>query len=99
MSLTKAQRIWIRAFKRKGAELKEGDRALGDLLLLHGYIMNGGISHGVLDPSPDKLEAGPPGYDYFGLHQRAAGGEAVSRQSRGERRSEEFGLLQVKTGP
>src|SRR4051812_4869485 len=74
-SLTKAQRIFIRVGRRVGRgspELKEGDRALGALLILHGRIMNGGVYHGVIEASSDKVEAGLGGYDYFGLDELSA---------------------------
>jgi hypothetical protein len=70
-ALTRAQRVWIRASKRNDVALKDGDRALKALLILHGRIMNGGVYHGVLAAS-DKLEAGLRGYDYFALDELSA---------------------------
>jgi len=69
--LTDADRVWNRACYREGTELHEGDLALGALLLVDGYIQNGGVGH-AFDLGPEELAAGLAGYKYFGLHELAA---------------------------
>jgi hypothetical protein len=65
--LTAADRVWNRACYREGSGLRDGDRALGALLLVNGYIMNGGVTH-AFDLEPDALAEGIAGYEFFGLH-------------------------------
>lgn len=69
--LTDADRVWNRACYREGANLREGDRALGALLLVNGYIMNGGVGH-AFDLESAELAEGIAGYEYFGLHDLVA---------------------------
>ncbi|HEY7116807.1 MAG TPA: hypothetical protein VH475_09485 [Tepidisphaeraceae bacterium] len=77
--LTDADRVWNRACYREGANLREGDLALGALLLVDGYIQNGGVGH-AFDLPPHELAEGIKGYEYFGLHEMAA----VIKPHRGE---------------
>jgi hypothetical protein len=69
--LTDADRVWNRACYREGTNLREGDRALGSLLLVHGYIQNGGVGH-AFDLTPEELKEGIKGYKFFGLDELAA---------------------------
>jgi hypothetical protein len=69
--LTDADRVWNRACSYDAAGLREGDRALAALLLVDGYIQNGGVCH-AFDLTPDKLSAGLAGYAFFGLDELAA---------------------------
>jgi hypothetical protein len=63
-------RVWNRAIDQEGPDLREGDRALGALLLVNGYIQNGGVGH-AFDLTPDELAEGIKGYEYFGSHEMA----------------------------
>lgn len=59
--------VWNRACFYPGALSLPGDRALADMLLAHGYAMNGGVLHAVEDLEPDQLDAALSGYRFFGL--------------------------------
>lgn len=73
MKLSQADRIWNRAaMEAGGLAPREGDRALSDLLLAHGMIMNGGMEHVRVALSPAEYAAGIAGYRYFGLEGVAA---------------------------
>jgi hypothetical protein len=69
--LTDADRVWNRACYREGAGLREGDLALGALLLVDGYVQNGGVCH-AFDLADDELAKGIKGYEFFGLHELVA---------------------------
>ena len=69
--LTAADHVWNRACYREGENLREGDRALGALLVVNGYIMNGGVGH-AFDLDPAELAEGIAGFKYFGLHDLVA---------------------------
>ena len=62
--------VWNRPRSRESNELREGDVMLGALLLVHGYIMNGGVCH-AFDMTRDELAEGLKAYAYFGLHDLA----------------------------
>ena len=81
--LTDADRVWNRACYGEGANLRDGDRALGALLLVDGYIQNGGVSH-AFDLTPEEFKEGIEGYKFFGLDELAA---AIKRH-RGEEEAE-----------
>lgn len=66
--LTDADLVWNRACGGTEQNLRDGDRALAALLLVHGYIMNGGVGHAVTDLPADELDAGIRGYEFFGLY-------------------------------
>lgn len=59
--------IWNRACFYPETLSLPGDRALADMLLAHGYAMNGGVLHAVEDLEPSQLDAALAGYRYFGL--------------------------------
>ncbi|HKO45883.1 MAG TPA: hypothetical protein VJU84_21580 [Pyrinomonadaceae bacterium] len=68
MQLSIADQIWNRAaMESGGSNAREGDRALSDLLLAHGMVMNGGIGHALEVLSSDELAAAVRGYRFFGL--------------------------------
>jgi hypothetical protein len=69
--MTDADRVWNRAAYREGADLRHGDRALGALLLVDGYIQNGGVCH-AFDLTAEELGEGIAGYEFFGLHDLVA---------------------------
>ncbi len=69
--LTDADRVWNRACYREGTDLREGDLALGALILVDGYIQNGGVGH-AFDLTPEELAEGIKGYEFFGLHEMTA---------------------------
>jgi hypothetical protein len=73
------RRVWNRAIYQEGPGLCEGDRALGALLHVDGYIQNGGVGH-AFDLQEDELAEGIKGYEYFGLHEMAE----VIKPHRGE---------------
>lgn len=69
-----------------GANLREGDRALGALLLVDGCIQNCGVCH-AFDLTAEELAQGIAGYEFFGLHELVAiikphGGEAEGEYNR-----------------
>jgi hypothetical protein len=68
--MTDANHVWNRACYREGANLREGDLALGALLLVDGYIQNGGVAH-AFDLTPEELAQGIRGYEFFGLYEMA----------------------------
>lgn len=53
-----------------GPEPLEGDRALANMLLGHGYIMNGGLEH-FEDLSEEEQRESVAGYRFFGFHEVA----------------------------
>lgn len=53
--------------KSGGSKARVGDRALADLLLAHGMVMNGGVGHALQALSSDELAAAAAGYRFFGL--------------------------------
>jgi len=63
--------VWNRACYfgiKKTDGLKEGDVALGALLLAHNYICNGGVYHGIVEClSSDQFKEACKGYRYFGF--------------------------------
>jgi hypothetical protein len=77
--LTDADHVWNRACYREGSNFREGDRALGALLLVDGYIQNGGVGH-AFDLTPEELNEGIEGYKFFGLNELAA----IIKPHRGE---------------
>ena len=77
------RRVWNRAIRQDGPDLREGDRALGALLHVDGYIQNGGVGH-AFDLPPAELAEGIKGYEYFGLHEMAE----VIKPHRGEEERE-----------
>lgn len=72
-SLSKAARVWNRACSTgDDSSLHAGDRALRNLLLVHGYVMNGGVFHALDCLSREELAAGVAGYRFFGFDELAA---------------------------
>ena len=69
--LTNAGRVWNRACYREDVDRREGDRALAAVLLVNGYIMNGGVGH-AFDLEAGELAEGIAGMAYFGLHDLVA---------------------------
>ena len=68
MDQSQADKIWNRAALDDGGENpRSGDRALAALLLAHGFIMNGGVHHGVECLSTDQMKAAKDGYVFFGF--------------------------------
>lgn len=88
MPLSAANRVWNRtALEAGGRSPCAGDAALAALLLVHGMIMNGGMSHAVESLRPGELESGRAGCRYFGLHsaadtiERALRDDSVDREA------------------
>jgi len=69
--VTDADRVWNRACSGEEADWREGDQALRSVLLVNGYIQNGGVCH-AFDLPADELTMGIAGYEFFGLHELAA---------------------------
>jgi hypothetical protein len=64
--------VWNRAAMESGGPSpREGDRALADLLLVHGLVMNGGVFHAVEVVSKEELRAACVGLRYFGFDAAA----------------------------
>ena len=74
--------VWNRACFHPEALSLPGDRALADMLLAHGYAMNGGVLHAVEDLEPGQLDAALSGYRYFGLTGAVELMEDVGRRIR-----------------
>jgi hypothetical protein len=67
--------VWNRACAEAGrpkALTASGDRALADMLLAHGLVMNGGVLHAVECLDEHERLAAVNGYRYFGLERAAA---------------------------
>jgi hypothetical protein len=54
-----------------GADARPGDRALAQLLALHGLAMNGGIHHALEILSLEQVEAAASGFTYFEMAEVA----------------------------
>ena len=65
--LTDADWDWNRACGEASLRFLGGDHALNDLLIAHGYIMNGGVLHAVECLTPNALSDAMSGYRYYGL--------------------------------
>lgn len=64
--LTHDARVWNRAALRAGgANPREGDRALADLLVAHGMVMNGGVAHALDVLSAKELSDAAAGFRFF----------------------------------
>jgi hypothetical protein len=73
MKLSEADQVWNRAALESGGQTPlEGDRALSDLLLVHGLIMNGGVEHALQAVTSTELCAAIKGFRYFGLNDVAS---------------------------
>src|SRR5690349_4793022 len=68
--LTPSELVWNRACGFDSAGFREGDLALAAVILVDGYIQNGGVGH-AFDLTPEELAAGIAGFEYFGLHEMA----------------------------
>lgn len=72
MKSTEAYQIWNRAALEAGGQAPlAGDRALADLLLAHGLVMNGGVEHAVQALTSAELSAAVRGFRYFGFNEIA----------------------------
>lgn len=68
LGMSNADRVWNRAATESGgANPREGDRVLADLLLAHGYVMNGGVWHSLECLDQEAIERAKRAYEYFGL--------------------------------
>lgn len=68
-----ADEIWHRALDMDGADpdARVGDRALRDVLLMHGMAMNGGLLHAVEGLEPEELDGAVTGLHWLGLEDLA----------------------------
>jgi hypothetical protein len=64
---THADMIWNRACGEDSLRSFPGDRALADLLRVHGLTMNGGVLHAVECLAASELSDAEAGYRFFGL--------------------------------
>jgi hypothetical protein len=64
--MTDEDLIWNRASEPLAELQAPGDRALQALLVLHGYVMNGGLYSAMYGLSFEELGAAAEGFDYFG---------------------------------
>ena len=72
MDLSKADQVWNRAAMESGGDGPfEGDRALADLLLFHGMVMNGGFGHAFEVLSGREVSAAIDGFKFFGFFEIA----------------------------
>ncbi len=70
--LTTADRIWNRACGSNKLRTLPGDRALVDLLMAHGLVMNGGVLHAVETLPAEELSAAEAGYKFYGFPEAAS---------------------------
>ena len=63
--------IWNRACEGGAESPRTGDRALSNLLLAHGLVMNGGLLHAAECLTPSELAGALDGYRFFGLDSTA----------------------------
>lgn len=70
MSLSQIDLIWNRAALESGGNAaRAGDRALADLLLAHGMVMNGGIEQAIEALSSKEFSAALRGFRFFGFDE------------------------------
>ena len=82
MELSQTDLIWNRAALESGGEAaRAGDRALADLLLAHGMVMNGGVGHAVEVLSLEEFLAALSGFRFFGFDEVALLLEGALRAS------------------
>lgn len=80
MQFTQADLIWNRAALESGGNAaRVGDRALADLLLVHGLVMNGGVQSAVAALSAEELSAALSGFRFFGFAEVALLLESVAK--------------------
>src|SRR5438094_245227 len=65
--LTDADMIWNRACGGDALRSLRGDRALADLLRVHGLAMNGGVLHAIECLTASELSDAEAGYRFYGL--------------------------------
>jgi hypothetical protein len=70
--LTDADMIWNRACGEHPLRSLPGDRALADLLRIHGLAMNGGVLHAVECLAAEELTDAEAGYRFYGLAEVAS---------------------------
>lgn len=95
MDLSKADQVWNRAAMESGGDDPlEGDRALSDLLLFHGMVMNGGLGHAFDVLSDREVSAAIDGFKFFGFFEIAQFLERVGTfsEEEQERLSTEYEL-------
>jgi hypothetical protein len=64
--------IWNRACAGGAASFLTGDRALSNILMAHGFVMNGGVLHAVECLSDVQFADALAGYRFYDLHSAAA---------------------------
>lgn len=64
--------IWNRACDEDALQTLPGDRALRDMLRVHGLVMNGGVLHAVECLATDQLSDGANGYRFYGFEEVAS---------------------------
>jgi hypothetical protein len=69
--LTEADMIWNRACGDDPLRALPGDRALRDLLRVHGLAMNGGMLHAVEYLTARDLSDAEAGYRFYGFNEVA----------------------------
>ena len=70
--MTEADMIWDRGCGQDPLRALPGDRALADLLYVHGLAMNGGVLHAVESVTAEELSEAEAGYRYYGLDDVAS---------------------------
>ena len=99
--INEEQIVWNRAAMEYGGKTpKNGDRALADLLVAHGLVMNGGVLDAV-ETLGDKLAAACSGYRFFGFDNVASLLEEaqVFSDEDQEKREESLNLAYAKAIP
>jgi hypothetical protein len=89
----KATRIWNRALSNYAGRLLAGDWALSEMLRLHGYIMNGGVLHGVAAMESEDWEFMIVAYRLFGLGEVA---DFLVDTERAFRTGDDHGALETR---
>jgi hypothetical protein len=89
----KATRIWNRACSSDAAPMLAADWALSEMLRLHGYIMNGGVLHGIEAMDPEDWKFMIEAYRLFGLSDVA---DFLVDTERSFRTEDDLGALETR---
>jgi hypothetical protein len=99
MTLTPADNVWNRAALAAGGPTpRQGDRALANLLFVHGLVMNGGVDHLVEGTSEEQMAAGIQGFRFFRLDTVAELLEDVTNgKCNPDEATERYGDLRIRS--
>ena len=94
--MSDADLVWNRACgSQANSSLREGDRALRDLLLVHGHVMNGGMTAAQDYTTEAQRRAAAAGYRYFGFEELAGLIESLAQSTESDREQAEARYYQI----